>query len=247
LNITILKDYEDMSLNAAELIIDRINKKPSSIVSLASGNSPIGIYRHLVKAINEGRVNFGQTTFVCLDEIVGMGKDDQGSASYSLFKEFFNPAQIHRDQIHLFDTLAKNLDQECLKINQLISKNGGLDLVLLGIGLNGHLGFNEPGVSFDLYAHVIDLDDTTKKGLKKYFNQSPASATQGITLGIKHILEAKTAIVVASGESKREVVQKMIHGSVTNQCPCTVLQLHPNAFAFVDVASYSKETIPTSS
>jgi 6-phosphogluconolactonase/glucosamine-6-phosphate isomerase/deaminase len=168
-----------------------------------------------------------------------MGKDDDGSSANMLHRDFFIPAHINESQIQFFNAKAESLEAECKRMDNIIFKHDGIDVMLLGIGMNGHLGFNEPGVSFDLYSHVIDLDETTKTVGQKYFKQQ-TEFSKGITLGIRHILEAKTAIVFADGLKKADVVQKMLKGPVTADYPCTIIREHSNAFVFIDEEANSK-------
>jgi glucosamine-6-phosphate isomerase len=239
MNVKVLKNYEELSRETGELIVQLIHNKPKAVICLASGNSPLGVFEFLIDEVNNKRVDLTQVTFIGLDDFVGMGKEDDGSGANMLYHHFYIPAGIKDTQIHLFNTKTEDLDAECKRIDNIIFDNGGLDMILLGIGMNGHLGFNEPGVSFDLYSHVIELDETTKTVGQKYFKQQ-TPIDKGITLGIKHILEAKAAVVIADGVKKADVVQKMIQGPVTNEYPCTIISEHPNAYVFVDEAAYEK-------
>ena len=239
MKVNVLKDYSELSREAGEFISNFVQDHPKALICLASGSSPAGVYEYLAEEINSKRVDFSKVTFIGLDEFVGMGKDDDGSSANMLYRDFFTLAHINESHIQFFNTKAENLEAECKRMDNIILQHGGIDMILLGIGMNGHLGFNEPGVPFDLYSHVVELDDTTKTVGQKYFKQQ-TEFSKGITLGIKHILEAKTAIILADGLKKADVVQKMLTGSVTADYPCTIMNEHPNAFVFIDEDAYSK-------
>jgi glucosamine-6-phosphate isomerase len=231
--VTVHDDYAAMSETAANFVIDFVKNKPDALLCFAGGDTPLGTYERLVQSAKAGAVDFGSCRFVGLDEWVGMDKDDFGSCQQTLYTKLFTPLQIDESKISFFDAKADDLAKECRRIDNFIHANGKIDLMILGVGVNGHLGFNEPGVSFDLYSHVIDLDQTTKSVGQKYFNEEKL-LTQGITLGIKHILNADTVIVMANGKKKAAAVNGMIKGEVSNQLPASVLQQHNRCFVHVD-------------
>lgn len=235
----IAQDYTAMSLQTAELIIQCINRKPDSLVCFAAGNSPLGTLSCLVEAARRGEVNFDRCRFISLDEWVGLDESDEGSCRQTMNEHFFKPCGIEERNIHFFNGKSSDLEAECKSMDELIKAHGSIDLLLLGVGMNGHLGFNEPGVSFDLYTHVIDLDSVTKQVSAKYFQNQQQDVQQGITLGIKHVLEANTAILIADGAKKAEIMKKALHDEVTNQVPVTVLQRHPNVHVCLDEAAAS--------
>ncbi|RKP51446.1 glucosamine-6-phosphate deaminase [Cohnella endophytica] len=230
------RDYREMSLRAAELIIQHIKQKPDSLVCFAAGNTPIGTFSCLVEALRNGEVNFDRCRFISLDEWVGLNGKDEGSCRQTMDLHFFGPCGIKEENVHFFNGTSDNLEEECKKMDELIGSHGKIDLLLLGVGMNGHLGFNEPQVSFDLYSHVIDLDSVTKQVSSKYF-QEEKDLQRGITLGIKHVLQAGNVIVVVDGEKKAEIMRQALHHEVTNEVPVTVLQRHPNVHFCLDEAA----------
>ncbi|MFE5321831.1 glucosamine-6-phosphate deaminase [Paenibacillus sp. NPDC056579] len=233
----IAHDYKEMSLQAAEIIIQYINQKPKSLVCFAAGTTPLGTLSFLVDAMQRGEVNFDQCRFISLDEWVGLDESDEGSCKQTLNEHFFKPCGIEERNIHFFNGKSSNLEAECKSMDELIKAHGNIDLLLLGVGMNGHLGFNEPGVNFDLCSHVIDLDSTTKQVSVKYFQSKQQDVQKGITLGIKHLLEASTAILIADGAKKAEIMRKALRDEVTNQVPVTVLQRHTNLHVCLDEAA----------
>lgn len=234
----IKRNYDKMSRQAAELIMDHLNRKPNSLVCFAAGNTPLGTFAHLAETFRLGKVSFQQCKFISLDEWVGMDGSDKGSCRQTLDEHFFKPCGIHETNIHFFDGKSENLQAECEIIDELIWANGRIDLLLLGVGMNGHLGFNEPNISFELNTHVIDLDTVTKQVSAKYFSEQ-RDVQRGITLGIKHLLEADAVIVVAAGTKKADIMRKALRDEVTNQVPASVLQLHTNLHVCLDEAAAS--------
>lgn len=229
----IYDDFDQLSKAAADLITDLVQSKPDSLLCLPSGDSPSKIISYLVEYAGRGKVDFSRCTFVGLDEWVGMDGNHEGSCKHYLYKHLFTPLKIKPENIMVFDGLAADLGKECKRIDQYILKNGGIDIMMVGIGLNGHIGLNEPGTSPDLYSHHTKLDPLTKTVAQKYFNQETI-LTEGITLGLKHFMEAKTAILIANGGKKAAIVSKAINGEVTGQIPASIIQKHPNSYVFLD-------------
>lgn len=231
--ISIYNDYESMSLAAATRVIELLKEKPAAVICLPSGSTPQGMFHQLVAAHQSGQTDFSQCTFIGLDEWIGLGAADDGSCRDLLDKDFLLPIGFTEDQIVFFDGLAHDPQAECERVNEAVDALGGLDLIVLGVGMNGHLALNEPGTPFDLYAHVSELDPVTVQVGQKYFKKE-TQLTKGITVGIRHMLEAKKAILIASGISKASVVHKAISLSVTKDYPATVLQMHLNVEFILD-------------
>lgn len=228
-----------MSSATAELVVKQIQQKPDSVLCFPSGDTPTGLLKLLVEYSRQGKVDFSKCEFVGLDEWVGMDKSDKGSCQHYMYEQFFIPSKISPSKITFFNAKAKDLKTECKQVDQFIFDHGGLDLVIVGVGLNGHIGLNEPGASFDSYCHFINLEDTTKNVAQKYFTGSTV-LSQGITLGIKHMLEAKTAVVIASAEKKSAIIQKIVECPITEQVPGSILQRHSNCFFMLDKGAASK-------
>jgi glucosamine-6-phosphate isomerase len=239
MKVIIRKSYEDMSAAVADVVLDQVSREPNSLFCFPSGDSPTGMLNILVKRIKEGKADFSKSKFVGLDEWVGMDRNDVGGCKHYMYEKFFDPAGLRKDQIIFFDAKAKDLKAECKMVDNAIADNGGIDLIVVGIGMNGHLGLNEPGSSFENYCHFVDLDDTTKKVAQKYFSDSKV-LKQGITLGLKHITEAKTTIVIASGEKKSQIIQKIVEGPVSEQVPGSIMQTLDHGLVIVDEAAASR-------
>ncbi|MCW5912376.1 MAG: 6-phosphogluconolactonase [Cyclobacteriaceae bacterium] len=182
MDLKVYSDYESLSAQTADLITQYINLKPDSLVCIASGHTPVGVFQKLRLAINQEKVNLDNCTFLSLDEWLGIDPSDPGSCLSMLQRDCFILLNIKPNKIQFFNVKAPDLNQECKRINELIAKNGGLDIMLVGVGTNGHVGMNEPGTSFDSFAHVSQLAEETKTVGQKYFNTATELST-GITLG----------------------------------------------------------------
>lgn len=231
--ISVYPDYALMSSAAAERVIDLINHKPTSVICFPSGSSPKGMFDALVAANQNGRVDFSQCIFIGLDEWIGLGAGDDGSCRDLLDRDFLKPVGLRSDQIVFFDGKAFDPQAECDRVNKIVESLGGLDLIILGVGMNGHLALNEPGTSWNTYAHISELDSVTVEVGQKYFKQ-PTTLTRGITVGIRHILEARAAILLASGRAKAPIIQRALAFPVSKDFPATVLQNHLNAEFILD-------------
>ncbi len=229
----ILKNYDEMSRAAADLIVEQVKGKPNSLICFPSGESPAGVFKCLIADAQAGKVDFSECYFVGLDEWVGMDKDDDGSCTNFLYAYFFTPMQIKPDKVKFFDAKAADLDAACKEMDDFIKLHGPLDIMLVGIGMNGHIGLNEPGTDFNLYAHHAPLAPTTKTVGQKYFKQQ-TTLTEGITLGLKHLQEAKMPMLIAAGSKKADIIAKALKGEVTNQLPASIFQTLPSAYVILD-------------
>ncbi len=228
--------HDDLSQHTAEHIATVIHQNPDALLCLSSGDTPIETYRRFVQLARAGRVDVSRCTFVGLDEWVGFGPDDFGSCTYSVYQELFIPLNLRPDQIYVFDAKANDLAAECARIDALIDERNGLDLLLVGMGMNGHIALNEPGTPFTNGCHVVELAESTKIVGQKYFT-SPTTLTQGITLGLRHLTQAREVILLVSGEGKAPMLQQALTGPVTEQTPASIVQTHDNARVWVDEAA----------
>ena len=233
MQLKVYKNYQELSETTADLIINLVKSKPGAVICLASGDTPRLTCEIVAKrGIKEG-VDFSKFTFIGLDEWVGMPQTNEGSCHYFFETLLIKPLQLSASQVHLFGALSKNMDDECKKMDKVISEKGGIDLMIVGIGMNGHIGFNEPGVSFDNYSHVIDLDETTITVGQKYFKDA-VTLKQGVTLGLQHLMNSKKVIVIANGNKKAPVIKQAIEGPVSNLFPASIIQKHENGYVMID-------------
>ena len=239
MEIKIYSDYETLSIAVAQTMVELVKKKPGAVICLASGHTPLLPCQEFVKKVKNEKVDISNTTFLGLDEWVGVPPENEGSCHYFLYNTVFNPLNVKENQVHVFNAMVTDLDEECKKMDSVIKNNGGIDLMIVGIGMNGHIGFNEPGVSFSNYSHVISLDETTLSVGQKYFS-SATTLSKGITIGLKHLMEAKEVILIANGEKKSAIIKQTVEERISDQIPATILQTHSNSYIMIDKAAASQ-------
>lgn len=236
MHIVVCKDYEEMSRRAAEIVAEQVKKRPDGLISFPGGDTPLGMVHVFADMVNEGKVDISRTHYVSLDEWVGLSNEDEGSCGLFNQQNLLSRLQHPFAGTHIINGAAEDIESERVALNDYISQYGPLDVSVLGIGMNGHLGFNENGVDFDLDAHIIPLSETTRKVMTKYFGEK-FHPTHGISQGIRQIMAAKTVILIANGAHKAEILKKAVHGPVTNEVPASVLQNHPNCYVVADEAA----------
>ena len=234
------KDYNDMSRKAANIISAQVILKPDSVLGLATGSSPVGTYDQLVKWYHKGDVDFSEVTTVNLDEYYGMAADNEQSYHYFMHSHFFDHVNIDPAHINLPDGTELDAERECARYDALLESLGDVDLQLLGIGRNGHIGFNEPGDRYAKGTHCVELAPSTIEANKRFFASADAVPRRAYSMGIHTIMTAKKVLVVASGEDKAWAVRASCFGPVTPQVPGSILQLHHDAIIIADQAALSQ-------
>jgi glucosamine-6-phosphate isomerase len=224
-------DYEALSEATANLIIEVLKQKPDALICIASGDTPLGVCKFLAKS---DKKRFEKCTFVGLDEWVGMDENDEGSCKYGIYQNLLIPLNFPSERIKYFDAKSQDLDSECQKINEFIASRGGLDVMLVGVGMNGHIALNEPNTPFSIYAHVSDLEEVTKSVGQKYFTKETI-LTQGITLGLAHLQEAKLPILIANGQRKAPVINKALTLEITEKIPASIFQKIERSIVLLDL------------
>ena len=233
MKIFIEKDYDALSLRTAREVTDLVKSNPEALLCIAAGHTPELTCELITQIVRKENIDFGRCFFVSLDEWVGISPDNEGSCQYFLRNFLFIPLNINNKNVHVFNALAKDMQKECEDMDNFISQHGGIDLIVVGVGRNGHIGFNEPGASFEQYSHVIELHETTQTVGQKYFREE-TTLNQGITLGLKHLLEARKAILIANGERKAAVMKEVIEGEISPEMPGSVIRKHRNAEIIMD-------------
>ena len=231
--VSIFKNYEELSVLAAEQIISTVQEKPMAVLCLAAGNTPKLTYQKVVALAKERKVDFSAATFIGLDEWIGIGPAIEGSCYYFLNELIFAPLSIQKNHIHFFDAIENDPGAECLRIDDIINELGGIDLTLVGIGMNGHIGFNEPGIDPKLNAHVVVLDAVTSKVGQKYFKEN-RELTKGITLGIAQIMASGKVLLLANGKNKAGIMHKTLQENITVSVPASFIREHPNGLILLD-------------
>ncbi len=220
------ENYEKMSRRAANIISAQVIQKPDSVLGLATGSSPLGIYKQLIEWYNKGDIDFKDVTTVNLDEYCGLPATHDQSYRYFMDTNFFNHINIDKFHTYVPNGMCEDADRECADYDNLIVKLGGIDLQLLGIGFNGHIGFNEPSDHFDIKTRRVKLSESTMKANSRFFPNGDMP-THALTMGLKSILSAKKILLIA-GPEKYDIVKKAFTGPVTPQVPASILQLHDN-------------------
>ncbi|SHH03029.1 glucosamine-6-phosphate deaminase [Tepidibacter thalassicus] len=236
-------NYEQMSKKAANIVASQIILKPNSVLGLATGSTPIGMYKQLIKTYKDGHIDFEEVTTFNLDEYYGLNKQNEQSYYYYMYENFFKYINIDMNKVNIPDGTAVNIDSECLEYERKIRNCGGIDLQVLGIGTNGHIGFNEPDIKFEALTHIVELDEQTIKDNSRFFNSIKDVPTKAISMGIKTIMRAKKIILLASGIEKSDAIYKAIYGKITPNLPASVLQLHPDVTFILDKDAASKLNI----
>jgi len=234
------KDYRDMSRKAANILSAQIIMKPNCVLGLATGSSPIGTYQQLVDWYHKGDLDFAAVRTVNLDEYKGLAPTDPQSYRYFMEKNLFSLVNIRPENTNLPDGLAADAAAECARYNGIIQTLGGIDLQLLGIGHNGHIGFNEPDVAFEKETHCVALSENTIKANARLFDDIAQVPRHAFTMGIKSIMQARKIVLVASGADKAEIIREAFFGPVTPHVPASILQLHNDVTLVGDEAALSK-------
>lgn len=232
--VEVFSNHEELSVAVAKHIIALVRKKPNATLVLTSGNTPILAYQKITELAKTE--DFAQTFIIGLDEWVGISGESEGSCRYIVEQNLLKPLNIPQSNYTFFDSMTEDLESECKRVDDLIFSKCGLDFILVGLGTNGHLGLNEPGSSFDSYCQVTDLEEITAITGQKYFNSS-TPLTKGITVGLKHLLEAKEAMVMANGAGKAEIIKRMISEEINKKLPATVLRRHKDGLLWIDKAA----------
>lgn len=234
------KDYDDMSRKAANIISAQVIMKPDCVLGLATGSTPIGMYKQLVEWYNKGDLDFGDVTTVNLDEYRGLPKENEQSYYYFMHSNLFDYVNINPERTFLPNGMSEDPDAECARYEEVIRATGGVDLQLLGMGHNGHIGFNEPGEAFEKGTHCVDLQPRTIEANKRFFASVDDVPKQAYSMGIRTIMMAKKILVIVSGEDKAEALKNSLFGPVTPKVPGSILQMHPDVTVVADEAALSK-------
>lgn len=233
-------DYASMSRKAANIISAQVIMKPDCVLGLATGSTPIGTYKQLIEWYHKGDLDFSKVTSVNLDEYKGLSGDNDQSYRYFMNTNFFDHININKSRTFVPDGTDPDSAHACARYNEIIREVGGIDLQLLGLGHNGHIGFNEPGSAFEKETHCVDLTERTIEANKRFFEKEEDVPRQAYTMGIKTIMQAKKILLVVSGEDKADIVKAAFQGPVTPAVPASILQLHNDVTIVADEAALSK-------
>ena len=234
MKVVIVKDYHELSSKAAQLIAEQIINKKNTVLGLATGSTPNGMYKELIRLNQEGKVDFSEVITFNLDEYYGLSPEHPQSYYFFMWDSFFKHINIKKENIHLLNGITENIDKECAQYEALIKKSGGIDLQVLGIGNNGHIGFNEPDISLNTQTHLVNLTTKTILANSRFFNTPQEVPKKAITMGIRTIMRARKIILLANGKRKAKVIERTINSPITTKVPASVLQLHNDVTIITD-------------
>ena len=234
MKVIITENYNDMSRKAADIIKNLLIKKNDAVLGLATGSTPIGLYKYLIEMNKDHVIDFSKVKTVNLDEYIGIGPDDSQSYRYFMNTNFFNHINIDKNNTYVPNGLAKNLEEEGRRYDKVIADLGGIDLQILGIGNNGHIAFNEPNRKLTAGTHVTPLTESTIKANSRFFDCIDDVPKTALTMGLGQIMKARKIILVASGRNKADAVKQLLNGKITTECPATMLQMHNDVTVIID-------------
>lgn len=240
MKIIIAKNKEEFDKIAADIVSQQLKDKPDSVLGLATGSTPLGLYAQLVERYNKGEIDFSKVKTFNLDEYKGLAKTHPQSYYFFMFKNLFSKINIEPENINIPNGEVEDSAKECEEYEKKIKAAGGIDLQILGIGHNGHIGFNEPGTPFESTTSLIDLDQRTIEANSRFFDSIDEVPRQAISMGIKTIMQARKIVLMISGKDKAEIAVKAIKGPITTEVPASVLQLHPFVTVLLDQEAASQ-------
>lgn len=238
--VIIKEDYDAVSTEAAKLIADRLLKKPSLVLGLATGSTPLGLYRELIRMHQDEGLDFSKVTTFNLDEYVGLPPEHEQSYHRFMWDSLFSQINVHPRFVHIPNGMVHDIGAHCVWYEEEITRFGGIDLQVLGIGANGHIAFNEPGSSLGSRTRVKTLTQKTRDDNARFFASPEEVPRYAITMGIGTIMEARELVLIATGEGKAEAVRAAVEGPLTAMVPASMIQMHRNAYVIVDRAAASR-------
>jgi|SRR5690625_376602 len=230
-----VKDSDELGYKAAEIVAKTLNELENPVIGLATGSTPEKLYANLVQKCQANEITFKNTTTFNLDEYVSLAHDDPTSYHYYMEKHLFSGIDIQKKNAHVLNGEADDLEKECETFEQLIQEAGNLNMQILGLGLNGHIGFNEPGTAFDSRTHIVELDPLTIEANSRFFASKEDVPTRALTMGIGTIMDAEKILFLVQGDKKADILKKVVYGKVTEEVPASILQRHPNVTLLTDI------------
>lgn len=234
MKIYIEDSYDKMSEKAALIVASQITVNPKSVLGLATGSTPIGMYERLIDMHRRNIIDFSQVTTFNLDEYYRLPKENKGSYHCYMMQTFFNHINIPRENIHIPNGMADDIEKECKEYEEKIAKAGGIDIQILGIGTNGHIGFNEPTENLNIRTSLINLTENTIRDNSRFFEKKEDMPTKAISMGIVSIMKAKKVVLLASGQNKAQAIKDMTNGYINTKHPASILQAHRDCILIID-------------
>jgi glucosamine-6-phosphate deaminase len=243
MNLIEVKDYQEMSKRAAAYISEKVRHSKKLNLGLATGGTPIGTYHNLIEDHNENHTSYKGVTTFNLDEYAGLSGDNPNSYRYFMNNKLFNHIDIEKGNTYIPQGDASDLKRECMDYEKLVNDHGGVELQILGIGSNGHIGFNEPGTSFESNTHIVELARSTREANARYFTSLEEVPEKAVTMGIATIMKSREILLLISGENKKEALSQFLHNEVTESFPASILRNHPNVTILADKAALANEKV----
>lgn len=240
MKIVRVKDYDTLSDQACSYLVDRLKEEEHPVLGLATGSTPEGMYQRLIKKYQNKELSFANVTTFNLDEYVGLHKSNDQSYHYYMYEKLFSHIDIKRENIHIPDGTASDLELECVAFEKAIKEKGPIHVQVLGIGVNGHIGFNEPGTPFTSRTQIVKLTEITRQSNARFFNTFNEVPEKAITMGIGTIMESEQILLLVSGQNKADALARIIDGEVAEDSPASILQQHPDAIIIADEDALSK-------
>ncbi|MBE7037484.1 MAG: glucosamine-6-phosphate deaminase [Ruminococcaceae bacterium] len=239
MRVIVCLDYNEMSMVGARFVSSQLTLKPDSVLGLATGLTPVGMYNILSDMNKKGEIDFSKVKSFNLDEYYKIAPDNEQSYHYFMEKNLFSKVNIKRENTHILDGLSENPEEECERFDKLIQEKGGIDLQILGIGRNGHIGFNEPDKELYSNTHLTPLTQSTIEANSVFFESEDEMPKSALTMGMSSILKSKRIIIMANGESKKDAVARLLSGKISTDLPASLLNIHPDVILICDKAAYS--------
>ena len=234
MRIIVCDNYEEVSKKAAQMILSQVTLKPNSVLGLATGSTPVGMYKNLVKMNQNGDIDFSEVSTFNLDEYYKLPRTNDQSYYYFMHQNLFNHIDINSKNIHIPDGMTKNIEQECERYDEAIKDAGGIDIQVLGIGNNAHIGFNEPTINFEKGTHLVQLEDSTIEANSRFFENIEEVPKKAVTMGVGAIFKSKKIMLLACGEGKSEAIYNTVYGKVVPEVPASILQFHNDIVLILD-------------
>lgn len=234
MEVKVKEDYEEVSDTAAELVLQQIRKKPNCVLGLTAGSSPMGLYQRMQQAYRAGEVDFSRVRIFTLSEYIGLDETNEQSFAYYTRRYFCEGLNLAEENICMPNGMADDIAQECARYGKAIEAAGGIDMMILGIGPNAHIGFNEPGPVFVPETHVVELSEATRAANARFFDNPADVPYWAVSMGMRDIMFARHVLLLASGPGKTEALVLALGGDITPKAPASVLQLHRGAVVIAD-------------
>ncbi|MCY6356528.1 glucosamine-6-phosphate deaminase [Clostridium sp. ZS2-4] len=240
MRIIVVDNYEEMSIKAAKIVASQIILKPDSVLGLATGATPVGMYKELISMYQNDEIDFSSVKTFNLDEYYGLSKENEQSYHYFMRKYLFHCINVKEENVYIPNGNVVDIDGECENYEKIIKEAGGIDIQVLGIGGNGHIGFNEPDINFEAATHLVNLTQETIEANSRFFSSIEEVPTKAISMGIKTIMQSKKILLLANGVSKADAVYEMVKGKISPEVPASILQLHNDVTLVLDKEAASK-------